>query len=169
MTEAYCNRLLERGYEAGVYLSYNFWRNWYGDDYFEKHPDFYIWYARPDYAKPDRDCYLWQYASNDGTEYGADEPLDKNILFGEYISNYRPAGCEECEKLKAEVEQLAELLTLQAKRRNEEKGVLKETIASLQEKVEALAKENEQLKLEAEKPVKEGLLVRILKILFGGA
>lgn len=95
MTAAYCERLIERGYKAGVYLSLNFWRNWYGDDYFVKHPNFYIWYARPGYSKPDRDCYLWQYACDEGTEFGANEPLDKNILFGEYVQGKPTDSCAE--------------------------------------------------------------------------
>jgi IS605 OrfB family transposase len=113
MTEAYCRRLIERGYKAGVYLSKNFWDNWYGQDYFKVHPDFYIWYARPGYSTPDRDCYLWQYACDEGAEYGADEPLDKNILFGDYIKHDFAVNCKNCEALKAEMvrmeKQLAEL------------------------------------------------------------
>ena len=56
-------------------------------DYFEKHPQFYIWYARPGYATPGRECYLWQYDSDIGLEYGVDEPLDKNGLLGEDVAN----------------------------------------------------------------------------------
>lgn len=87
MTEAFCERIKQRGYKTGVYLNKNYWDNWYGQAFFDSHPDYYIWYARPGLDKPDRDCYLWQYACNEGTEYGVNEPLDKNILFGEYISN----------------------------------------------------------------------------------
>ena len=87
MTAVYCGRLIERGYKAGVYLSKNFWDNWYGKDYFVKHPELYIWYARPGYTAPDRECYLWQYACDNGPEYGVDEPLDKNILLDNYIMN----------------------------------------------------------------------------------
>lgn len=87
MTAVYCDRLIERGYKAGVYLSKNFWDNWYGEDYFEKHPQFFIWYARPGYYSPDRLCDIWQYDCSNGLEYGADEPLDKNILLGGFIKN----------------------------------------------------------------------------------
>lgn len=253
MTEAYCNRIIERGYKAGIYMSLNFWDNWYGRRFIADHPEYYIWYARPGYAQPDRDCYLWQYACDNGSEYGADEPLDKNILLGEYIEAKPP--CEECERLKeqivelektnAELEQAVEgarhyeeenkqlkadlqvaapymekavklemaivekdkiietmekefeFVSSKADKYMEataglekEKGVLKETIASLQEKVEAVTKENEQLKraVEDARPYegdggadgtgnpsstepehKEGLLTKILKILFGGA
>lgn len=82
-------------------MSLNFWDNWYGRRFFNQHPEYYIWYARPGYAQPDRDCYLWQYACDNGGEYGADEPLDKNILLGEYIEA-KPV-CAECERLKAEM------------------------------------------------------------------
>ena len=220
MTEAYCNRIIERGYKAGIYMSLNFWDNWYGRRFIADHPEYYIWYARPGYAQPDRDCYLWQYACDNGSEYGADEPLDKNILLGEYIEAKPP--CEECERLKEQIvelekanaeleqenarlkenvagrdsvireldsrlEQCEKLNTEQhiemtqakadAEKLHVENGVLKETVASLQEKVEAVTKENEvlmreaeELKRAAEKPVeREGLLKRILKILFGGA
>ena len=191
-------------------MSLNFWDNWYGRRFFNLHPEYYIWYARPGYAQPDRDCYLWQYACDNG---GADEPLDKNILLGEYIEAKAP--CEECERLKKQIaelektnaeleqenarlkenvagrdsvireldsrlEQCEKLNTEQhiemtqakadAEKLHVENGVLKETIVSLQKKVEAVTKENEQLKRAAEKPVeREGLLKRILKILFGGA
>lgn len=85
MTVAFCEYIKSRGYKTGVYLNKNYWDNWYGQAFFDAHPDYYIWYARPGYAQPDRDCYLWQYACNEGTEYGVSEPLDKNILLGEFI------------------------------------------------------------------------------------
>lgn len=84
-TKVFCEYVKQRGYKAGVYLNKDYWDNWYGQDFFDDHPDYYIWYARPGLAAPDHDCYLWQYACNEGNEYGVDEPLDKNILFGEFI------------------------------------------------------------------------------------
>lgn len=87
MTVAFCERIKSRGYKTGVYLNKNYWDNWYGQAFFDRHPDYYIWYARPGVDKPDKDCYLWQYACNEGTEYGVNEPLDKNILIGNYIVN----------------------------------------------------------------------------------
>lgn len=87
VTVAFCNRVKERGYKAGVYLNKDFWDNYYGLDFFEKHPDLYIWYARPGLSAPDRNCYLWQYASNNGSEYGYNGDIDKNILYGEFINN----------------------------------------------------------------------------------
>jgi GH25 family lysozyme M1 (1,4-beta-N-acetylmuramidase) len=85
MTVTFCEHLKKAGYKVGVYLNKDYWDNWYGTDFFSQHPDYYIWYARPGVDTPDRDCYIWQYACNEGNEYGVDEPLDKNILMGEYI------------------------------------------------------------------------------------
>lgn len=85
MTEAFCDRVKERGYRAGVYANKDFYENWYGEEFFRQHPEYCIWYARPGVDKPDKNCYIWQYACDNGAEYGADEPLDKNILMGDYI------------------------------------------------------------------------------------
>lgn len=108
MTVAFCQRIIERGYRAGVYLNDDFWRNWYGEGFFTDNPDLYIWYARPGVDKPDRACYIWQYACNEGTEYGVNEPLDKNILMGEYITNLPLTApvCVECRELKEQLEKL---------------------------------------------------------------
>lgn len=165
MTLAFCQRIMERGYRAGVYLNLNFWKKWYGDDFFKENPDLYIWYARPGVDKPDRDYYIWQYACDMGTEYGLDEPLDKNILMGEYVTNLplTVPVCTECKELKEQLEKLkAERneRVLTAERKNIENGVLKETIISLQEQIE---------QLKQPKPQEKGLLAKILDILFGGA
>ena len=84
-TKVFCEYVKQRGYKAGVYLNKDYWDNWYGQAFFDDHPDYYIWYARPGLDAPDRDCYLWQYACDNGSEYGVNEPLDKNILFGEFM------------------------------------------------------------------------------------
>lgn len=88
MTEAWADVVQKRGYVAGIYTNKNYWDNWYGQAFFDAHPEYKIWFARPiEASKPDRECYMWQYACNDGAEYGlAGEPLDKNILYGEYVS-----------------------------------------------------------------------------------
>ena len=95
-TKVFCEYVKQRGYKAGVYLNKDYWDNWYGQAFFDEHPDYYIWYARPGLDAPDRDCYLWQYACNEGSEYGVNEPLDKNILFGEYTSNKDNACATDC-------------------------------------------------------------------------
>lgn len=146
MTEIYCNRLIARGYKAGVYLSKNFWDNWYGRDYFEKHPQFYIWYARPGYATPGRECYLWQYDSDIGLEFGADEPLDKNVLLGEYVVNvplntesesYKKLE-EELVNVRCELETARELLAAQ----EEKADKLYTELVDTKVKVAQLAEEN---------------------------
>lgn len=228
MTVAFCQRIIERGYRAGVYLNDDFWRNWYGEDFFIENPDLYIWYARPGVDKPDRACYIWQYACNNGAEYGADEDLDKNILMGEYITNLPLTApvCVECRELKEQLEKLtvkyegkeAEVILLRSQntelfnqlteanrklelagnqiRSNDyyieqlktekfnmeadkdqlktemavlqtEKGVLKETIISMQERLKALNRENEQLI--AQLKSKKGFFEKLIDILFGGA
>lgn len=86
LTLAFCNRVNERGYPAGVYLNKDYWDRFYGDEFFAKNPHLLIWYARPGYSKPDKECYLWQYASNDGkSDFGYNGPIDKNILYGDFI------------------------------------------------------------------------------------
>lgn len=82
---AFCNRIIERGYKAGIYLNKDYWDRFYGDAFFNEHPEYYIWYARPGYSKPDKPCYIWQYASDNGAEYGYSGNIDKNILMGDYI------------------------------------------------------------------------------------
>lgn len=136
MTVAFCKRIMERGYRAGVYLNLDFWENWYGNDFFEKNPDLYIWYARPGVTELDRDCYIWQYAANNGTEYGADEPLDKNILLGEYLAAEKNP-CENCDRLtslKAENETLNSKIDTLLK----ENETLKEVIKSFEEQREEI-------------------------------
>jgi len=138
MTVAYCNRIIERGYKAGVYLNLDFWNNWYGTDFFEKHPEFYIWYARPDVKQPDRDCYLWQYSCGSGVEYGANEDLDQNILLGEYISNLSeiPTSCPHCEELLETIDAL-EKENAELKIMAENSDILNEKCNLLSEEIEA--------------------------------
>ena len=85
LTTAFCERVKERGYKAGVYFNKDYLDRFYTKDYFKAHPDYWRWYARPGYSKPDYDCELWQYGNDNGTEYGYNGALDKNILYAEYI------------------------------------------------------------------------------------
>lgn len=85
MALAFCKRIQERGYKAGIYLNKDYWDRFYGDTFFKKHPEIYVWYARPGYSKPDKPCYLWQYRSDNGRDYGYAGNIDKNILMGEFI------------------------------------------------------------------------------------
>ena len=95
--------------------------------------------------------------------------LKENVAGRDSVIRELDSRLEQCEKLNTEQHIEMTQAKSDAEKLHVENGVLKETVASLQEKVEALAKENEQLKRETEKPVKESLLVRILKIIFGGA
>lgn len=88
MAFAFCERVKARGYAPGIYLNKDFWDRFYGDGFFARHPDYKIWYARPGLSKPDKDCYIWQYASNDGADFGyTGGAIDKDILYGEFIGD----------------------------------------------------------------------------------
>ena len=81
LTTAFCERVKARGYRAGVYFNKDYLDRFYGKDYFKAHPDYATWYARPGYSKPDFDCDLWQYASDNGlADFGYNGDIDKNIL-----------------------------------------------------------------------------------------
>ena len=148
MTAAFCKRIIDRGYKAGVYLNEDFWRNWYGEDFFVRFPHLYIWYARPGVEQPDRLCDIWQYACNNGAEYGANEDLDKNILLGAYVTGAdTDVGSEdnamaaENEKLKTELAILKTELT-QAKvdtaKLTEENRFLKDILDKIEKLVEEI-------------------------------
>ena len=85
LTTAFCERVKERGYKAGVYYNLDYYQRFYGKAYFEAHPDYWRWYARPGYAQPDYECDIWQYGSDSGAEYGYSGAIDKNILYAEYL------------------------------------------------------------------------------------
>lgn len=86
MTVAFCERIKARGYKAGFYSNLDFCKRFYTLDFFAAHTDYYFWYARPGLLKPDKECYIWQYASDDGAEYGYDGNIDKNILYGDFVA-----------------------------------------------------------------------------------
>lgn len=85
LTTAFCERVKERGYKAGVYFNKDYLDRFYTKEYFKAHPDYWTWFTRPGYAQPDFDCDIWQYGSNNGAEYGYNGDIDKNILYAEYI------------------------------------------------------------------------------------
>ncbi len=90
MALAFCKRVWLRGYQAGVYLNKDYWDRFYTDKFFAKNPDIYIWYARPGLTKPDKPCYLWQYASEIGKDFGYNGYIDKDILMGKFIEEVQP-------------------------------------------------------------------------------
>jgi len=86
LTEAFCERVKERGYRPGVYTNLDYYLRFYGEEFFEKHPDYAFWYARPGLVAPDLPCDIWQYASNNGlADFGYNGDIDKNIIFDEGI------------------------------------------------------------------------------------
>lgn len=89
LTVAFCEQVKKHGYIAGFYSNKDYYDRFYGDEFRAAHPDYKFWYARPGYAQPDKDCDIWQYASDDGADYGyTGGNLDKNILMTGY-SNVR--------------------------------------------------------------------------------
>ena len=91
ITAAFCERIKEHGYAAGVYCNLDFMQRFYTPEFWAAHPDYNLWYARPGLAQPDKDCYLWQYASNNGLDdFGYNGDIDKNILYGEYVEEIEP-------------------------------------------------------------------------------
>ena len=99
LTLAFCGRVKERGYPTGVYLNKDFWDRFYGIDFFVKNPDLKIWYARPGLCSPHRECYLWQYSSGQGTEFGYPYAIDQNLLFGEFINTVVNPVCPLSQEL----------------------------------------------------------------------
>ena len=82
LTTAFCERVKERGYRPAVYYNLDYLNRFYGEEYFKAHPDYVRWYARPGLSKPDRECDIWQYASNSGlADFGYNGDIDKNIIF----------------------------------------------------------------------------------------
>lgn len=187
MTTEFCERVKARGYTPGVYFNKDYLDRFYTREYFEAHSDYYRWYARPGVNRPDYDCYIWQYEVAGGSEYGYGAEIDKNILLGEYIKAGIAVDCKECAKLKAEMEQMEKnheaaligcfetidgyvrdvhqleeqniMLKEKLGKLTVENGTLKETIISLQEQLEEARQQQP----------KENILVKIFRILFGGA
>lgn len=91
VTVAFCERIKQAGYIAGVYANKDFLNRFYTEEFWRNHPDYKLWYARPGYSKPDKPCYLWQYASNNGNDFGyTGGNIDKNILMENYIEEVKP-------------------------------------------------------------------------------
>lgn len=92
LTVAFCETVIKRGFKTGVYFNKGYLDRFYTKAFFEKHTDYLKWYARPDFASPDFECDLWQYASNEGTEFGYSGSVDKNIMYTDFtgISDLQP-------------------------------------------------------------------------------
>ncbi len=85
LTVAFCETVIKRGFKSGVYFNKDYLDRFYTKSFFEKHTDYLKWYARPGLASPDFECDLWQYASNEGTEFGYSGSVDKNIMYTDFI------------------------------------------------------------------------------------
>lgn len=84
MTEAFCDTCIDNSYITGVYFNRDFLTRYYKTVFFDNlHPEYRTWYACPDLSAPDYDCDLWQYASNEGSEFGYTGNVDKNKVIKE--------------------------------------------------------------------------------------
>lgn len=84
MTEVFCDTCIDNSYITGVYFNRDFLTRYYKTVFFDNlHPEYRTWYARPGLSSPDYDCDLWQYASNEGTEFGYPGNIDKNKVVKE--------------------------------------------------------------------------------------
>ena len=91
ITISFCETIKEKGLVPGVYANKDFCDRFYTEDFWKAHPDYKLWYARPGYSKPDKDCYIWQYASDNGAvDFGYNGTIDKNILMDDYLVGVKP-------------------------------------------------------------------------------
>lgn len=94
LTTAFCEVIRLNGYKTGFYTNLDFINRFYTQSYIDNHPEYVFWYARPGLAYPDKDCDLWQYASDNGlADFGYNGNIDKNI-------NYMADVIEEIEPMK---------------------------------------------------------------------
>lgn len=84
LTVAFCETVIKRGFKTGVYFNKGYLDRFYTKAFFEKHTDYLKWYTRPGLASPDFECDLWQYASNEGSEFGYSGSVDKNIMYTDF-------------------------------------------------------------------------------------
>lgn len=84
LTVAFCETVIKRGFKTGVYFNKDYLDHFYTKSFFEKHTDYLKWYTRPGFASPDFECDLWQYASNEGSEFGYSGSVDKNIMYTDF-------------------------------------------------------------------------------------
>lgn len=90
LTVAFCETVIKRGFKTGVYFNKDYLDHFYTKSFFEKHTDYLKWYTRPGLASPDFECDLWQYASNEGTEFGYSGSVDKNIMYTDFTGTANP-------------------------------------------------------------------------------
>lgn len=90
LTVAFCETVIKRGFKTGVYFNKDYIDHFYTKAFFEKHTGYLKWYTRPGLASPDFECDLWQYASNEGTEFGYSGSVDKNIMYTDFTGLANP-------------------------------------------------------------------------------
>ncbi len=90
LTVAFCETVIKRGFKSGVYFNKDYLDRFYTKSFFEKHTGYLKWYTRPGLASPDFECDLWQYASNEGTEFGYSGSVDKNIMYTDFTGTANP-------------------------------------------------------------------------------
>lgn len=90
LTVAFCETVTKRGFKTGVYFNKDYLDRFYTKSFFEKHTGYLKWYARPGLASPDFECDLWQYASNEGSEFGYSGSVDKNIMYTDFTGTANP-------------------------------------------------------------------------------
>lgn len=90
LTVAFCETVIKRGFKTGVYFNKDYLDHFYTKSFFEKHTDYLKWYTRPGLASPDFECDLWQYAGNEGTEFGYSGSVDKNIMYTDFTGTANP-------------------------------------------------------------------------------
>lgn len=84
LTVAFCETVIKRGFKTGVYFNKDYLDRFYTKAFFEKHTGYLKWYTRPGLASPDFECDLWQYAGNEGSEFGYSGSVDKNIMYTDF-------------------------------------------------------------------------------------
>lgn len=90
LTVAFCETVIKRGFKSGVYFNKDYLDRFYTKSFFEKHTDYLKWYTRTGFASPDFECDLWQYASNEGAEFGYSGSVDKNIMYTDFTGTANP-------------------------------------------------------------------------------
>ena len=115
LTVAFCETVIKRGFKTGVYFNKDYLDRFYTKSFFEKHTDYLKWYTRPGLASPDFECDLWQYASNEGSEFGYSGSVDKNIMYKDFdLQPMKPISSQPI-RLKIGFASVGDIRTLKVK------------------------------------------------------
>lgn len=80
----FCSKIMESGYNAGIYASKNYWDNVL---YAEQLSDYSVWLAHWGINEPSMDCLIWQYTSDGVVEGVPSSRVDMNYWYGEISEN----------------------------------------------------------------------------------